>query len=156
MEHVLSKSKSQGAFDDNDISLLVPKKKVTVRRSHTENEMPQSIADLRARLKESGESEWRKRVPLSNNATDELKLLKEKNRYNVSNFKQNQELANSPKRTQLNNNNLTLILQPVNILTVLRGSHCIRFLFHSRNCSRRFRTYTFLLPSQLNFQNYPN
>lgn len=46
--------------------------------------MPQSIADLRAKLKERGESEWRKRVPLSNNATDELKLLKEKNRYNVS------------------------------------------------------------------------
>lgn len=85
LENVLSKSKSYGAFDDTDVSLLAPKKKITVRRSHTENEMPQSIADLRAKLKERGESEWRKRVPLSNNATDELKLLKEKNRYNVSN-----------------------------------------------------------------------
>ncbi|XP_023313195.1 supervillin-like isoform X3 [Anoplophora glabripennis] len=44
--------------------------------------MPRSIADLRAKLQERGESEWRKRIPQSNNATDELKLLKEKNRYN--------------------------------------------------------------------------
>lgn len=62
----------------------VTKKTVTVRRSQTQHEMPQSIADLRAKLQERGESEWKKRVPLSNNATDELKLLKEKNRYNVS------------------------------------------------------------------------
>lgn len=69
-------------FDDDNT--LTPKKKVTLRRSHTENEMPQSIAKLQAQLKENGESDWKKRVSLNNNATDELKLLKEKNRYNVS------------------------------------------------------------------------
>ncbi|XP_074029765.1 supervillin isoform X3 [Leptinotarsa decemlineata] len=81
LENVLSKSRSQGTFSD-DFSLLPPKKTVTVRRSHTQNEMPQAIADLRAKLQERGESDWRKRVPFNNNATDELKLLKEKNRYN--------------------------------------------------------------------------
>ncbi|KAG5889512.1 hypothetical protein JTB14_008999 [Gonioctena quinquepunctata] len=82
LENVLSKSRSQGTFSDA-FSQLPPKKNVTVRRSHTtQNEMPQAIADLRAKLQERGESDWRKRVPFNNNATDELKLLKEKNRYN--------------------------------------------------------------------------
>ncbi|CAH1156175.1 unnamed protein product [Phaedon cochleariae] len=77
LESVLSKSR----FGD-DCALLQPTNKVTVRRSQTQNEMPQAVADLRAKLQLRGESEWRKRVPHHNNATDELKLLKEKNRYN--------------------------------------------------------------------------
>ncbi|KAJ8974225.1 hypothetical protein NQ317_012120 [Molorchus minor] len=83
LENVLSKSRSQGAFS-NEAEQLPPKKIVNIRRSHTQNEMPRTIADLRAKLQERGESEWRKRVPQGNNATDELKLLKEKNRYNGS------------------------------------------------------------------------
>uniref|UniRef100_A0A6P7GME5 Uncharacterized protein LOC114338565 n=1 Tax=Diabrotica virgifera virgifera TaxID=50390 RepID=A0A6P7GME5_DIAVI len=81
LEGVLSKSRSQNSVG-NDYSQLSPKKTVTVRRSQTQNEMPQAIADLRAKLQERGESEWKKRVSLNNNASDELKLLKEKNRYN--------------------------------------------------------------------------
>ncbi|XP_066250261.1 supervillin-like [Euwallacea similis] len=55
-----------------------------LRRSHTHTAgaMPRSIADLRAKLQESGEKEWMKRVALNNNSFDELKSLKEKNRYN--------------------------------------------------------------------------
>ncbi|KAJ8925021.1 hypothetical protein NQ315_001187, partial [Exocentrus adspersus] len=83
LENVLSKSRSQGAFGNEAPGLLhQAKKTVTVRRAHTQNEMPRSIADLRAKLQERGESDWRKRVPQSNNATDELKLINEKNRYN--------------------------------------------------------------------------
>ncbi|XP_050500586.1 supervillin-like isoform X2 [Diabrotica virgifera virgifera] len=81
LEGVLSKSRSQNSVG-NDYSQLSPKKTVTVRRSQTQNEMPQAIADLRAKLQERGESEWKKRVSLNNSASDELKLLKEKNRYN--------------------------------------------------------------------------
>lgn len=46
--------------------------------------MPRPIAELRAKLQESSEKEWMKRVPLNNNSFDEIKSLKEKNRYNVS------------------------------------------------------------------------
>ncbi|XP_060534945.1 supervillin-like isoform X2 [Cylas formicarius] len=55
-----------------------------LRRSHTHTAgaMPRSIADLKAKLQERGERDWMKRVQVNNNSCDELKLLKEKNRYN--------------------------------------------------------------------------
>ncbi|XP_056635872.1 uncharacterized protein LOC130444644 isoform X1 [Diorhabda sublineata] len=81
LEGVLLKSKSQNAVG-NELSPIPTKRVVNIRRSQTQNEMPQAIADLRARLQERGESDWKKRVMLNNNASDELKLLKEKNKYN--------------------------------------------------------------------------
>ncbi|XP_019766886.2 uncharacterized protein LOC109542202 isoform X2 [Dendroctonus ponderosae] len=56
----------------------------TLRRSHTHTAgaMPRSIAALRAELQENGEKGWMKRVPVNNNSGDELKSLKERNRYN--------------------------------------------------------------------------
>ncbi|KAL1518089.1 hypothetical protein ABEB36_001766 [Hypothenemus hampei] len=55
-----------------------------LRRSqtHSAGAMPRTIADLRAKLQENGEKGWLKRVPLNNNSGDELKSLKDKNRYN--------------------------------------------------------------------------
>ncbi|XP_050301678.1 uncharacterized protein LOC126739900 isoform X2 [Anthonomus grandis grandis] len=60
------------------------KKTSSIRRSHTHTSgtMPQSIANLRAKLQEDGEKGWMKRVALNNNSCDELKLLKERNRFN--------------------------------------------------------------------------
>lgn len=89
----MSKSRSHGVVRD-DSSLPVNQgtgaavKPSSLRRSQTHSAaaMPQSIADLRAKLQESGETEWRKRIPLNNNVNDELKLLKDKNRYNVGIF----------------------------------------------------------------------
>ncbi|KAF7273598.1 hypothetical protein GWI33_013706 [Rhynchophorus ferrugineus] len=45
--------------------------------------MPRSIADRRAKLQENGEKGWMRRVATNNNSCDELKLLKDKNRYNT-------------------------------------------------------------------------
>ncbi|XP_045461852.1 supervillin-like isoform X2 [Harmonia axyridis] len=83
LEGILSKSRSQAAFGNEH--------KVTVRRSNTtaaarkvtqDGDMPQSIAELQATLQRKGESEWRKRYVQTNTVEDELKLLKEKNKYN--------------------------------------------------------------------------
>lgn len=54
-----------------------------VRRSMTQAAMPRTIGELQAKLKQSGDSDWRKRIPKLNNANEELSLLKVKNIYNV-------------------------------------------------------------------------
>ncbi|KAL3275486.1 hypothetical protein HHI36_020246 [Cryptolaemus montrouzieri] len=84
LEGLLSKSQSQAGISNE--------RKVTVRRSNTiggrkvtrADDMPQKIAELQASLQRQGESEWRKRYGQNNSIDDELKLLKEKNKYNVS------------------------------------------------------------------------
>ncbi|KAF5294574.1 hypothetical protein FQA39_LY13333 [Lamprigera yunnana] len=71
------KSKSQGVVqDEGEI------KSTGVRHSLTQSAMPQKIAELQAKLQQSGNSEWRKRIPKLNNANEELSLLNVKNIYN--------------------------------------------------------------------------
>lgn len=64
------KSKSQSAFGNNNFL------SGGIQRSYTQGAM--AIAELQARLQKSGESEWKKRQPKLNNASEEIKNL-----YNV-------------------------------------------------------------------------
>lgn len=91
LELALSKSKSQcGIAAIGDESINEKKsRKTNLRRSHTHSEavMPRNIAEIRAKLQQNGENDWKKRIAQNNSATNELKLLTEKNRYNVSTYK---------------------------------------------------------------------
>ncbi|XP_076271770.1 uncharacterized protein LOC143203482 isoform X2 [Rhynchophorus ferrugineus] len=99
LEGVLAKSKSHSTFirispscETNAGNFEEPaslgegtrKSGTNLRRSHTHTAgaMPRSIADRRAKLQENGEKGWMRRVATNNNSCDELKLLKDKNRYN--------------------------------------------------------------------------
>ncbi|XP_044270482.1 uncharacterized protein LOC123015087 isoform X2 [Tribolium madens] len=77
LESVLSKSKSQNTFKDENESSN--KKESAIRRSQTQSTMPRAIEDIQAKLQQSGESGWRKKQ--NNNSSNDLKLLK-MNRYN--------------------------------------------------------------------------
>ncbi|GJQ65887.1 hypothetical protein Trydic_g4990 [Trypoxylus dichotomus] len=77
----LFKSKSHANVGDELENTSSP-----VRRSMTQAAMPRTIGELQAKLKQSGDSDWRKRIPKLNNANEELSLLKAKNIYNVSNL----------------------------------------------------------------------
>ncbi|KAJ3663054.1 hypothetical protein Zmor_007363 [Zophobas morio] len=81
LESVLSKSKSQSTFGDESES--TNRKGTSIRRSQTQSAMPRAIEEIQAKLQQSGESGWRKRVQQNNNSNDELRLLN-MNRYNVS------------------------------------------------------------------------
>lgn len=76
-EGFLYKSKSQGVVRDEE-EIKAP----GVRRSLTQSTMPQKIAELQAKLQQSGDKEWRKRIPKLNSANEELSLLNVKNIYN--------------------------------------------------------------------------
>ncbi|XP_064214700.1 supervillin isoform X3 [Tribolium castaneum] len=79
LESVLSKSKSQNTFrDENESS---NKKGSAIRRSQTQSTMPRAIEEIQAKLQQSGESGWKKRVQQNNNSSNDLKLLN-MNRYN--------------------------------------------------------------------------
>ncbi|XP_031346658.1 supervillin isoform X1 [Photinus pyralis] len=73
----LSKSKSQGVVRDEEET-----RASGIRRSLTNAAMPQKIAELQAKLQQSGDTDWRKRIPKLNNANEELSLLNVKNIYN--------------------------------------------------------------------------
>ncbi|XP_063919951.1 uncharacterized protein LOC135134963 isoform X4 [Zophobas morio] len=79
LESVLSKSKSQSTFGDESES--TNRKGTSIRRSQTQSAMPRAIEEIQAKLQQSGESGWRKRVQQNNNSNDELRLLN-MNRYN--------------------------------------------------------------------------
>ncbi|KAK5642159.1 hypothetical protein RI129_008326 [Pyrocoelia pectoralis] len=76
-EGILCKSKSQGVIRDEEET-----KATGIRRSLTNATMPQKIAELQAKLQQSGDNDWRKRIPKLNNANEELSLLNVKNIYN--------------------------------------------------------------------------
>lgn len=84
LEGILAKSRSQAGFGNEHKATVRRSNTTAVRKVTKEGEMPQSIAELQATLQRKGESEWRKRYVQSNAVDDELKLLKEKNKYNVS------------------------------------------------------------------------
>lgn len=81
LESVLSKSKSQSTFGDEIGS--ASRKGSSIRRSQTQSAMPRAIEEIQAKLQQTGESGWRRRLQQNNNSNDELKLLN-MNRYNVS------------------------------------------------------------------------
>ncbi|XP_044756067.1 supervillin-like isoform X2 [Coccinella septempunctata] len=83
LEGILSKSRSQAAFGNEHKVTVRQSNTTTVRKVTQEGDMPQSIAELQATLQRKGESEWRKRYVQTNTVEDELKLLKEKNKYNA-------------------------------------------------------------------------
>lgn len=83
LEIALSKSRSQceiEAISGNESINEKKNRKTNLRRSHTHSEavMPRNIAEIRAKLQQNGENEWKKRIAQNNNATNELKLLTEK------------------------------------------------------------------------------
>ncbi|KAK9738386.1 Gelsolin repeat [Popillia japonica] len=72
-----------------------------VRRSMTQAAMPRTIGELQAKLKQSGDSDWRKRIPKLNNANEELSLLKVKNIYNSDWRKRIPKLNNANEELSL-------------------------------------------------------
>ncbi|RZC38333.1 hypothetical protein BDFB_000303 [Asbolus verrucosus] len=80
LESVLSKSKSHTTFGDESES--TNRKGTAIRRSQTQSAMPRAIEEIQAKLQQSGESSWKRRVQQNNNCNDELKLLN-MNKYNV-------------------------------------------------------------------------
>nr|XP_022920329.1 supervillin isoform X1 [Onthophagus taurus] len=71
-----SKSFAHVGSDADPLSLL------------SQTAMTSTINELRAKLKESGESDWKKRIPKLNNANDEISRLNVKNLYNNNRVQQ--------------------------------------------------------------------